>query len=242
MNPLSISNRKTAYGHDCADCLPSRGPTACIDHFGRATGFSRSKGVPIKLLFKLVVACCIEFWGAVTWASYSSGMEKFNAGKYAAAAKDFEAAATEGSPYAKFMYGKLLISGQGVPKDTKRGLELITDVLTGLDNEAKKLRADLRAQTVELNALKGERERDTVARSRVGQQVCRVGTLRYSYQPMACTGGQCVYANQVLQDSTPDGRVTATVESTSSDGSRIQLRVTGWFSQRNWPGIPILRR
>lgn len=178
----------------------------------------------------VLLVCCLVFPGGLTWASYNSGMEKFNAGKYAAAAKDFETAAKEGNPYAKFMYGKMLINGQGVAKDSKRGVDLLTDVLADFDEEVKKLRADLQARTSELSALKGEKEKIEAVRSRVGQQVCRLGTLTFRYQPMACTGGQCVYANQVLQDSAPDGQLLATVESTSADGKRLQLRIVGWSS------------
>jgi hypothetical protein len=186
----------------------------------------------MRPLIKLLVVCWLAVQTSAAWASYSSGKEKFNAGKYAAAAKDFEAAAKDGNPYAKFMLGKMLINGQGVVRDSKRGVDLISDVFDSFDEEIKQLRKDLLTQTAELSALKAEKEKASATHVRVGQQLCRSGTFMYSYQPMACNGGRCVYANQVLQDSAPDGQLAGTIESTSADGARIQIRITGWSSRQ----------
>lgn len=179
-----------------------------------------------------IIAILLTLQSPSATAGYESGLDKFNAGKFAAAAKDFEVASDEGDKYARFMLAKMLINGQGVKANPKRGLELIADLLSGLDDENKKLRADLQAQTSELRALRSEQENTRVARSRVGQQICKFGALSYSYQPKSCTGGRCVYVNQILRDSVSDGEALATVEGMSADGKRVQVRIVRWFSNQ----------
>ncbi len=68
--------------------------------------------------------------------------------------------------------------------------------------------------------------------SKIGQRVCKDGTMDYVYQPMACTNGRCVYANMQLSNSVDDAQINGWIEGESPNGEKIKIRLEGWYSPK----------
>ncbi len=195
------------------------------NHRATMPRFFFAKFIPYVLIYAALTMLHLP-----AFAEYDDALKEYKAGRHSQAAKLLERAADEGDARAKYLLARMLIDGQGVPKNGKRGFELLSGAFTDQATEIDRLSKKLQVAETELKQLKSEKDKSAQSTGRIGQQVCRSGTMFYVYQSKSCRFGKCVYLNQRLQDQVSDAQVKATIENVSGDGRRIQIRVSGWSS------------
>jgi hypothetical protein len=160
-------------------------------------------------------------------ADYLSGLEYLNSKNYGAALREFTESSRAGDARATYQLGKLYLGGLGVKKDTSKAIEYFDAAFLSFQIQISQAKG---SPTGSEERNSNSNSNSNASQSRVGQQVCRNGTLTYSYQPMFCNAGNCTYANMRFDSSANDGQIVGSVEQVSTDGSRLQIRISHYAS------------
>lgn len=158
------------------------------------------------------------------FAGYEAGLQHLKTRDYAAALREFSESSRAGDARATYQLGKLYLGGLGTKKDAKKAAEYFDSAFTEFQIQLDQVRQAAGDSAIQ------EHQAPNSGAARIGQKVCRNGTLSYTYQPMVCHGGICTYANMRYDASANDGQIQGNVEQMSSDGMRMQIRISSWAS------------